>query len=69
VRRENAGRTGYSWSVIMTATAGISQAPLYWETADLQVALHLPCCIRALYIGSLGHSGVRPEPFVRRPSW
>jgi hypothetical protein len=30
VRRENAGRTGYSWSVIMTAIAGISQAPLYW---------------------------------------
>jgi hypothetical protein len=30
VRRENAGRTGYSWSVMMTATGGVSQAPLHW---------------------------------------
>ena len=72
VRREKAGRTGYSWSVIMTATVEISQVPLHMAVkrkADLRVALHLPYCIRGPYSCSLEHSDAHPELCVLRQSW
>lgn len=51
MRRENAGRTGYSWSVIMTATAGINQAPLYWAMGKKgRLTCKLLCTSPVVYV-------------------
>ena len=73
MRREKAGRTGYSWSVIITAMIGECVNSLRMELrgvkADQQAALHLPGCIHAQYSCSLGYSDAHPEPCVLRRSW
>lgn len=72
VRRENAGRTGYSWSVIMMAEEGKSARRLYMKSRsllDLQAALHHPCCRHGRCSCSLVHSVAGLEEFSLRPSW
>ena len=72
-RREKAGRTGYSWSVMITPAEGervknlLCRKPQYVK-ANQQAVLHLPCCIRAQYSYSLGYSDAYPEQCVLRPS-
>jgi len=71
VRREKAGRTGYSWSVIMIAEEGneLDNSNTSRALTHLKVALHHPCCTHARCNCSLVRSGAGPEEFSLRLSW
>jgi len=69
VRREKAGRTGYSWSVIMMAAGDTYEVARYkaesGQQTDLQVALLHHGCIHGRYNCSPARSVAGPDLFFR----